>query len=90
MLLSSGPLGRLRGAGRAVTTGGHMVARLGLTSEAPGRRKDRPIAKEVEMGSYVLAYGGGSMPETEAEQAQVMQAWTDWYGGLGAAVTEPR
>ena len=41
------------------------------------------------MGSYVLLYSGGSMPETEAEQAQVMQAWTDWFGGLGAAVTDP-
>jgi hypothetical protein len=41
------------------------------------------------MGSYVLLYSGGSMPETEEEQAQVMKAWTDWYSGLGAAVTDP-
>ena len=41
------------------------------------------------MGSYVLLYSGGSMPETEEEQAEVMKAWTDWYAGLGAAVTDP-
>ncbi|HSF85762.1 MAG TPA: YciI family protein [Acidimicrobiia bacterium] len=32
------------------------------------------------MANYVLLYSGGSMPETEAEQAQVMQAWSDWLG----------
>ena len=41
------------------------------------------------MGSYVLLYSGGSMPETKEEQDQVMQAWTDWFSGLGAAITDP-
>lgn len=40
------------------------------------------------MADFVLLYGGGSMPETEAEQARVMQAWTDWYSKLGAAVKD--
>jgi hypothetical protein len=29
------------------------------------------------------------MPETEEEQQRVMQAWTDWYTGLGPAVVDP-
>ena len=29
------------------------------------------------------------MPETEAEQAQVLQSWTAWYGRLGSAVADP-
>ena len=41
------------------------------------------------MGSYVLLYSGGKMPETEEEQAQVMKAWTDWFESLGPAVTDP-
>jgi hypothetical protein len=28
------------------------------------------------MANYLLLYSGGKMPETEAEQAAVMQAWT--------------
>ena len=35
------------------------------------------------MGSYVLVYKGGSMPETPEEQKQVMDAWGAWFGGLG-------
>ena len=35
------------------------------------------------MANYVLLYNGGSMPETEEEQAQVMQAWSDWLGSAG-------
>ena len=41
------------------------------------------------MAKYVLVYHGGSMPETEEETAVVMQAWTAWYEGLGAAVADP-
>ena len=35
------------------------------------------------MANYLLVYNGGSMPETQEEQAQVMQAWIDWFGRLG-------
>jgi hypothetical protein len=40
------------------------------------------------MADYLLLYSGGSMPETEEEQAAVMQAWTDWFTTLGAAVKD--
>lgn len=40
------------------------------------------------MANYVLLYSGGSMPETKAEQAAVMQAWGAWYGRLGSAVVD--
>src|SRR3989442_13942016 len=40
------------------------------------------------MANFVLLYSGGSMPETKAEQAAVMQAWGAWYGRLGSAVVE--
>lgn len=41
------------------------------------------------MAKYVLAYHGGGMAETEAEQAAVMAAWGAWMEGLGAALTDP-
>jgi hypothetical protein len=41
------------------------------------------------MTKYLLLYGGGSMPETEAEQAQVMKAWESWFTELGSAVVDP-
>ena len=40
------------------------------------------------MSSYVLAYTGGGMPETEEEQAAVMAAWGAWMGGLGDALPD--
>jgi hypothetical protein len=41
------------------------------------------------MAKYLLLYAGGSMPETEAEQAKVMEAWTAWFTELGPAVVDP-
>ena len=42
------------------------------------------------MGSYVWLYSGSAgMAETKEEQDRVMQAWTDWFAGFGAAITEP-
>jgi len=41
------------------------------------------------MAKYLLLYAGGSMPETEAEQAKVMEAWTAWFTELGPAVADP-
>ncbi len=38
--------------------------------------------------TYVLVYKGGKMPEGEAAQAQVMEAWGKWYAGLGDAVVD--
>ena len=41
------------------------------------------------MANFVLLYSGGSMPETGAQQAEVIKAWTAWYTGLGEAVVDP-
>ena len=41
------------------------------------------------MAKFLLLYHGGGMPETEAEQAAVMQAWGTWYTGLGEAIVDP-
>ncbi len=41
------------------------------------------------MPKYVLAYHGGSgMPESEAEQAKIMEAWGSWFAELGDAVVD--
>lgn len=40
------------------------------------------------MGKYVLAYRGGSMPETPEAQQAVMAAWGAWFGSLGDAVAD--
>jgi hypothetical protein len=40
------------------------------------------------MTKFVLLYNGGSMPEGEAAQAAVMQAWNVWFGQLGAALVD--
>ncbi len=40
------------------------------------------------MANFVLLYTGGGMPEDEAEQAKVLQAWMAWYEKLGSAVVD--
>ncbi len=40
------------------------------------------------MANYLLLYRGGRMPETEAEQKSVMQAWTAWFAQLGSALVD--
>ncbi len=40
-------------------------------------------------GKYVFGFVGGTMPETEEEQAKVMEAWGAWFGTLGEAVVDP-
>ena len=40
------------------------------------------------MPKYVFAYHGGSMPETEAAQAEAMAAWGAWFGALGDVVID--
>lgn len=40
------------------------------------------------MANYVLAYTGGSTPESEDEQQAVMAAWTGWFEQLGPAVVD--
>ena len=40
------------------------------------------------MSKFVFAYHGGSMPESPADQAAVMEAWVSWFGSLGDAVVD--
>jgi hypothetical protein len=40
------------------------------------------------MPKYVLAYHGGGMAATEAEQAAAMAAWGAWFGSLGDAIVD--
>ena len=40
------------------------------------------------MAKYLFVYHGGGMPETEAEQKAVMDAWGAWFGGMGAALVD--
>ena len=37
------------------------------------------------MANDVLAFQGGSIPETEAEGQKVMEQWMSWFGALGWA-----
>lgn len=42
------------------------------------------------MANFLLTYHGeGGMPESEAEQAQSVAAWTAWFTQLGGAVVDP-
>ena len=40
------------------------------------------------MAKYILVYHGGKIPETEAEQARVMDAWSSWLGSAGEALVD--
>lgn len=40
------------------------------------------------MAKYVLVYKGGGMGESPEEQQEAMEAWMNWFGGLGAAVVD--
>jgi hypothetical protein len=40
------------------------------------------------MADYLLLYSGGSTPESEEEQAKVMQAWTDWFANIGGQLKD--
>jgi len=40
------------------------------------------------MANFVLLYSGGGMPESEAEQAVVLQAWGAWFGKLGSDLVD--
>jgi hypothetical protein len=42
----------------------------------------------IDMANYLLTYYGGGMPGSPEEQAQVMQAWTAWFGKLGDALVD--
>ncbi len=40
------------------------------------------------MATYLLAYHGGGMPETEEESARVMAAWGVWMEAVGGAMAD--
>lgn len=40
------------------------------------------------MANFILAYRGGSVPQTEEEQQAVMEAWMGWFGALGDKVVD--
>ena len=40
------------------------------------------------MAKYLFVYHGGKVPETEQEQAKVMDAWGKWFGSMGSAVID--
>ena len=40
------------------------------------------------MANYLLVYHGGSMPEGEAAQKQITEAWNAWFGQLGDALVD--
>ena len=40
------------------------------------------------MAKYLFVYHGGKNPGTEAEVAEVLDAWGNWFGTMGAAVID--
>jgi hypothetical protein len=44
--------------------------------------------RENVMAKYLFVYHGGENPETEAEIAEVLDAWGNWLGSMGAAVID--
>jgi hypothetical protein len=40
------------------------------------------------MTDYLLLYAGGSMPESDEEQAAVLKAWNDWMESLGGGLKD--
>ena len=40
------------------------------------------------MAKFILVYHGGKMPETEAEQARAMDAWSNWLGSAGETLVD--
>jgi hypothetical protein len=50
--------------------------------------KFRNHSEGAAMTKFVLAYTGGSVPETEEQQKAVMDAWMNWFGELGQAIVD--
>jgi hypothetical protein len=45
-------------------------------------------AGDHAMTTFLLAYHGGGMPETDEDQAREMGTWQAWYEQLGEAVVD--
>lgn len=72
----AGWLGTFDNLGRRVFDSGHA-------------RRRQPTRGGPEMGTYLLAYRGGRMAETDAEREQQMAAWGTWLEQIGDAVVDP-
>lgn len=40
------------------------------------------------MAKYVFIYHGGTIPETDADKARVMDAWGSWFGSIGDSLVD--
>ena len=40
------------------------------------------------MAKYLFIYHGGKHPETDEEKTEVLDAWGNWFGSMGAAVVD--
>lgn len=40
------------------------------------------------MAKYLFVYHGGSVPQSDAEIAAVMDAWGQWFGSMGGDVVD--
>lgn len=40
------------------------------------------------MAKYLFVYHGGKSPESDEEYKEVMDAWGNWFGSMGAAVVD--
>lgn len=40
------------------------------------------------MAKYLFVYHGGKKPDNDKDIAEVMNAWGEWYGSMGAAVID--
>ena len=40
------------------------------------------------MAKYLFVYHGGENPKSEEEVAEVLDAWGNWFGTMGAAVID--
>jgi hypothetical protein len=40
------------------------------------------------MAKYLFVYHGGSSPQSEEEVAEVINAWGEWFGGMGNSVVD--
>ena len=40
------------------------------------------------MAKYLFIYHGGSKPKSDSENAEVMDAWGNWFGSMGSAVVD--
>ncbi|MFT6024887.1 MAG: hypothetical protein ACI9PY_003021 [Ascidiaceihabitans sp.] len=49
---------------------------------------DSNIIREKTMSKFLLAYHGGTSPETPEEGAKAMAAWTAWFEAIGPNVVD--